>query len=174
VVVGVIGWELQLFEAQSLKEKRRVVKSLKERLRKFNVSVAETGQQDMWQRAEITACVVATDRRTPSRCWTGRTGWWSRRPGTDHRQLSNLLLRRRPPDGGRRAYIGTWLDTGIQRVNEQLKREISQILLGEVKDPRVGAWSRDAGLSGTGPHAGPVFVQLSGEMRRSARPRWRG
>ncbi len=64
MVVGVIGWEIQVFEAQSLKEKRRVVKSLKDRLRnRFNVSVAETGQQDNWQRAELTACIVATDRR---------------------------------------------------------------------------------------------------------------
>lgn len=64
MVVGVVGWELQLFEPQSLKEKRRLVKSLKERLRgRFNVSVAETDHHDVWQRAEITACVVATDRR---------------------------------------------------------------------------------------------------------------
>ncbi len=50
--------------AQSLKTKRSVVRSLKERLRsRFNVSVAETAHQDVWQRAEITACVVATDRR---------------------------------------------------------------------------------------------------------------
>ncbi len=64
MVVGVIGWELQLFEPQSLKEKRRIVKSLKDRLRnQFNLSVAETAHQDSWQRAEITACIVATDRR---------------------------------------------------------------------------------------------------------------
>jgi uncharacterized protein len=63
VVVGVIGWDIQIYEAHSLKEKRAVIKSLKERLRKLNISVAETGQQDMWQRAEVTACVVATDRR---------------------------------------------------------------------------------------------------------------
>ena len=64
MVVGVIGWELQLFEAQSLKDKRRVIKSVKERLRgRFNLSVAETDHQDSWQRAEITAAVVATDRR---------------------------------------------------------------------------------------------------------------
>ena len=64
MVVGVIGWELQVFDARSLKEKRRVIKSLKERLRsKFNVSVAETAHHDSWQRAEITAAVVATDRR---------------------------------------------------------------------------------------------------------------
>ena len=64
MVVGVIGWEIQVFDARSLKEKRKVVKSLKDRLRnRLNVSVAETAHQDLWQRAEITACVVATDRR---------------------------------------------------------------------------------------------------------------
>ena len=64
MVVGVIGWELQLYEAQSLKDKRRVIRSVKERLRgRFNLSVAETDHQDSWQRAEITAAIVATDRR---------------------------------------------------------------------------------------------------------------
>jgi uncharacterized protein len=60
VVVGVIVWELEVFGCQSLKDKRRVVKSLKERLQsRFRVSVAETAHQDLWQRAEIAACVVA-------------------------------------------------------------------------------------------------------------------
>lgn len=64
MVVGVVGWDLQIYEARSLKDKRAVVRSLKDRLRsKLNVSVAETGAHDLWQRAEITACVVATDRR---------------------------------------------------------------------------------------------------------------
>jgi uncharacterized protein YlxP (DUF503 family) len=63
VVVGVIAWELEIVGAQSLKEKRSVVKSLKDRLRdRFNVSVAETAHQDRWQRAELTACVVAGGR----------------------------------------------------------------------------------------------------------------
>ena len=63
MVVGVIGWDIQVYDARSLKEKRAVIKSLKERLKKLNLSVAETGHQDKWQRAELTACVVATDRR---------------------------------------------------------------------------------------------------------------
>ncbi len=64
MVIGVIGWDLEIIGCQSLKEKRSVVKSLKARLRdRFNVSVAETGHQDLWQRAELTACVVAGDRR---------------------------------------------------------------------------------------------------------------
>jgi uncharacterized protein YlxP (DUF503 family) len=64
MVVGIIGWELEVYGCQSLKEKRSVVRSLKQRLRnRFNLSVAETGANDLWQRAEITACVVTTDRR---------------------------------------------------------------------------------------------------------------
>lgn len=64
MVIGVIGWELEIFGCQSLKEKRRVLKSLKDRLRaRHNVSVAETGHQDLWQRAELTACAIGSDRR---------------------------------------------------------------------------------------------------------------
>ena len=41
-----------------------MVKSVKDRLHdRFNVSVAETGHQDVWQRAELTACVVAGERK---------------------------------------------------------------------------------------------------------------
>jgi uncharacterized protein YlxP (DUF503 family) len=63
VVVGVIAWELEVYGAHSLKDKRRVVKSIRERLRsRFPVSAAETAFQDLWQRAEIAACVVSGDR----------------------------------------------------------------------------------------------------------------
>jgi uncharacterized protein len=56
-------WELHLMACQSLKDKRAVLKSLKDRLHhKLNVSVAETAHQDLWQRAELTASVVSTDR----------------------------------------------------------------------------------------------------------------
>ena len=57
-------WELHLAACQSLKDKRSVLKSLKDRLhQRFNVSVAETAHQELWQRAELTASVVSTDRR---------------------------------------------------------------------------------------------------------------
>jgi uncharacterized protein len=64
VVVGVVAWEVEVFGCQSLKDKRAVLKSLKDRLHeRFNVSVAETGKQDLWQRGELAACVVSSDRR---------------------------------------------------------------------------------------------------------------
>jgi uncharacterized protein YlxP (DUF503 family) len=63
VVVGVMMWELHLGACHSLKDKRQILESLKDRLRrKFNVSVAETAHQDLWQRAELSACVMSTDR----------------------------------------------------------------------------------------------------------------
>lgn len=63
MVIGVRAWELHLAGAQSLKDKRSVLKSLKDRLHnEFNVAVAETGHQDVWQRAELTVCTVASDR----------------------------------------------------------------------------------------------------------------
>jgi uncharacterized protein YlxP (DUF503 family) len=62
MVIGVGSWDLSLPECRSLKEKRRVVKSLKERLQqRFRVSVAETDHQDTWTRAQLTAAVVAPD-----------------------------------------------------------------------------------------------------------------
>jgi uncharacterized protein YlxP (DUF503 family) len=64
MVVGVRSWELHLAGCQSLKDKRRVLKSLKDRLhRRFNVSAAEVDHQDSWQRAALACSVVTTDRR---------------------------------------------------------------------------------------------------------------
>lgn len=64
MVIGVRSFELHVAGAHSLKDKRSVVKSLRDRLHnEFNVSVAETGHNDAWQTAELTVCVVSSDRR---------------------------------------------------------------------------------------------------------------
>ncbi len=64
MVVGVRSWELALAGCQSLKDKRRVLKSLKDRLhQRFNVSAAEVDHQDSWQRAALACSVVTTERR---------------------------------------------------------------------------------------------------------------
>jgi uncharacterized protein len=63
--VGVLTFELRLEHSHSLKDKRQVVKSLKDRLRaRFNVAVAEIGEQEMWQRAVVAAVTVSSDRKT--------------------------------------------------------------------------------------------------------------
>jgi len=63
--VGVVTFELRIEHSHSLKEKRQVIKSLKDRLRsRFNVAVAEIDYQDLWQRAVVAAVTVSSDRKT--------------------------------------------------------------------------------------------------------------
>ncbi len=62
--VGVLYVDLFIPEAQSLKEKRWVLKSIKARIRgKFNLSVAEIGGMDKWQKSILGFCVIGNDRR---------------------------------------------------------------------------------------------------------------
>jgi uncharacterized protein YlxP (DUF503 family) len=56
-------WDLALPGVDSLKEKRMVVRSLKDRIHhRFKVSVAETAHQDQWTRAQLAVALVATDQ----------------------------------------------------------------------------------------------------------------
>lgn len=59
--IGVLTLELRIEDSHSLKDKRQVVKSLKDRLRhRFNVSVAEIDHQELWQRAVLAAVTVSS------------------------------------------------------------------------------------------------------------------
>jgi uncharacterized protein YlxP (DUF503 family) len=61
-VIGVLTLELRLQNSHSLKDKRHVVQSLKDRLRsKFNVAVAEIDCQELWQRGVVAAVTVSSD-----------------------------------------------------------------------------------------------------------------
>jgi len=69
MVIGSLRLKLAIFGATSLKDKRRVVKSLKERLAgRFNVSVAEVGSLDHRQQAEVAVVLVANDHRFVESC----------------------------------------------------------------------------------------------------------
>jgi len=60
--IGVLTLEVRLEDSHSLKDKRHVIQSLKERLRhKFNVAVAEIDCQDLWQRGVVAAVTVSGD-----------------------------------------------------------------------------------------------------------------
>ena len=60
--VGVCKLTLHLPEAGSLKEKRQVSRSLVDRIKnRFNVSVAEVEDADLWQRLTIGVCCVSND-----------------------------------------------------------------------------------------------------------------
>lgn len=69
MVIGALRLKLAIFEATSLKDKRRVVKSLKERLAgRFNVSVAEVGSMNHRQQAELGVAMVANDGQFVTSC----------------------------------------------------------------------------------------------------------
>ena len=62
MVVGLVRLEIHLPYAQSLKDKRQVVRKLKERLRaRFNVAVAELDHQELWQRATVGVVSISND-----------------------------------------------------------------------------------------------------------------
>jgi uncharacterized protein YlxP (DUF503 family) len=63
MTVGLLSLECYLPLAQSLKDKRMVVRRIKDRLRALNVAVAEVAHQDLWQRAGLGVVTIATDDR---------------------------------------------------------------------------------------------------------------
>ncbi len=63
-IVGLIHLKLHVAQASSLKDKRRVLKSFKDRLaRRHNVSIAEVSEQDSHRRAVLAVVMAGNDRR---------------------------------------------------------------------------------------------------------------
>jgi uncharacterized protein YlxP (DUF503 family) len=61
--VALIHLEFHIPQAACLKDKRRVLKSFKDRLaHAFNVSVAEVDAMDLWRRGVLAAAVVANEK----------------------------------------------------------------------------------------------------------------
>ncbi len=61
--IGVCTIEIYVPESGSLKTKRHSIRSLKDRIRnKFNVSVAEIDDNDLWQKASLAVAAVSNDK----------------------------------------------------------------------------------------------------------------
>ena len=64
MIIGCCQIEIHLPASGSLKEKRRVLASLRDRLRRrHNISFAEVAHQDLWQRAGLAVVAVAAHQR---------------------------------------------------------------------------------------------------------------
>lgn len=63
MTVALLTLEFHIPHARSLKDKRMVLRRVKDRLGHLNVSVAEVAHQDVWQRAGLAIAAVATDDR---------------------------------------------------------------------------------------------------------------
>ena len=63
MVIGALHVEVHVPEAQSLKDRRSALKSLKDQLRgRFNIAVAELDATEKWQRAAVGIAAVGDDR----------------------------------------------------------------------------------------------------------------
>jgi hypothetical protein len=63
MVVGICQIRLIIHDTRSLKEKRRVVKSVVEKVRnRFPVSIAEVGDHELWQSAVIGFCLISSEQ----------------------------------------------------------------------------------------------------------------
>ena len=68
MIIGVMEAKFSLPEAHSLKDKRMVVRSLKDRVTgRFNISAAEVGHQDFWKSAHFAFVTVASERKIVDR-----------------------------------------------------------------------------------------------------------
>jgi uncharacterized protein YlxP (DUF503 family) len=89
--VGIVRIELHIPAARSLKDKRQVVRSLKDRIREHvRAAVSEVDHQDLWQRAALGVAVVAPDatqarellqsvRRIVDQVWAAELTDWQER-----------------------------------------------------------------------------------------------
>jgi uncharacterized protein YlxP (DUF503 family) len=67
--IGLLTLEIHIPDARSLKDKRQVIRSLKDRLRaNFNVAVAELDHQDLWQRSRVGVVSISGDGRHLEDC----------------------------------------------------------------------------------------------------------
>lgn len=63
MTIGLLSVSLSIPESRSLKDKRAILRSLKDRImHRMNVSVAEVGKQDLWQSAEMAFVTVAAEK----------------------------------------------------------------------------------------------------------------
>jgi uncharacterized protein YlxP (DUF503 family) len=62
MAIGLLTLEIHIPDSHSLKDKRQVLRSLKDRLRgRFNVAVAELDHQESWQRAQVGIVSLSND-----------------------------------------------------------------------------------------------------------------
>lgn len=64
MIIGICSCEIFIFNANSLKSKRSVVKSIIEKSKnRFNISIAEVGENDKWQKSIIAFSTIFNDQK---------------------------------------------------------------------------------------------------------------
>ena len=64
MIIGVLTVDIGIPFNRSLKSKRQVIKSLKDKIKtRFNVAISETDNHDLWQRATFSIATIGTDKK---------------------------------------------------------------------------------------------------------------
>ena len=92
--VGILSVELWLPQAHSLKEKRMVVRSVKDHLaRRVGGSVAEVDHHELWQRARLTIACVAREVSEAERLLDDAERWLGGQPTFELTRHDRALVR---------------------------------------------------------------------------------
>lgn len=63
MIVGILILDLFSKDIHSLKEKRQIISSIKDKLRhKFNISIIESDYQDLWQKMQLAIALVSNSK----------------------------------------------------------------------------------------------------------------
>ncbi len=155
-----------------------VLRGVKDRTAKFNVSVAEVEHHDLWQRAALAVVTVATDgARGPRVAGCGERDRTPRaRPHQPHRnripdlsahRAAQGTFSRAPRPGPQRVPGPMPLSHRVERIAEQIREEMSQILATEISDPGVGLVTVTPRQGHARPLAGPRLLDDHRQPGRS-------
>lgn len=91
MIVGLMRLEIYIRSSRSLKDKRRIIKSLIEKVkREFrNLSVSEVGSNDLWKRSEIGIVIVSNDTQFVSSSLDGVLNYL--KSGSSYEVISNNI-----------------------------------------------------------------------------------
>src|SRR6266705_2822044 len=164
-MIAFLTLELRIEHAQSLKDKRQVVRSLKDRLRAhFNVAVAELDSNGLWNRATLGVVSVSDSRDYLDGLM---------------KNVERHALRIANNGGAEVAYSfvlvrGTVVERRGQkyhreRLGEALREEIETIVEGELGDPRIGLVSVSQVALAEDARSAQVFVAVEGDEDETLR-----
>ncbi|MFQ5579533.1 MAG: DUF503 domain-containing protein [Nitrospiria bacterium] len=93
MIVGICVIELHIPHSHSLKEKRKILLGIKNRVKnRYNIAIAEVGEQDKWQRAVLGITTVSNDQRFVNQVLDKVIGFISSTPEIEmiHHQIELL------------------------------------------------------------------------------------
>ena len=162
--VGLLTLELHIPDAQSLKDKRQVLRSLKDGCGgNFNVAVAELEHQDTWQRSVVGVVTLSNEEKHVKEVLQKVLDEADRilgsifdQPG-DRNYLESVSGTQMSPANHRH-----------ERVGEEIAHEINAMLAGELKDPRLeGMRDRQRSARSAGHEARARVHQREGHRTKS-------